>query len=58
MFMMFILRIVSNASLTQIIDALKFFVRNDTAFCEEAIKKRLFTAKIPLENAIDKTVKQ
>lgn len=56
--MMFILRIVSNASLTQIIDALKFFVRNDRAFCEEAIKKRLFTAKIPLENAIDKTVKQ
>ena len=49
-------RIVSNASLSQIIDALNFFVRNDTAFCE-AIKERLFTANIPLENAIDKIVK-
>ena len=50
-------RIVSNASLSQIIDALNFFVRNDTAFCE-AINERLFTANIPLENAIDRIVKQ
>ena len=34
----------------------EFFVRKDTAFCE-AIKERLFTANIPLENAIDKIAK-
>ena len=34
----------------------EFFVRKDTAFCE-AVKERLFTANIPLENAIDKIVK-
>ena len=51
---MFIFRIVSNASLCQIIDAFNFFVRNDMVFCG-AIKQRLFTAKIPLENATGKT---
>ena len=52
---MFSFRIVSNASLCQIIDAFNFFVRNDMVFCG-AIKQRLFTAKIPLENATGKTV--
>ena len=35
----------------------EFFVRKDTAFCE-AVKERLFTANIPLENAIDKIAKR